>query len=170
MRLLQTSTYRSVPRRISELTSHVTPESDLFVLAHLAIPLITEAEWSLDITGLVRRPMRLWFADLADLPVHDLMSVHKCAGNPMKPTEPTPDRVGNVIWSGVRLRDVLDRCGCAAEASQVWADGFDSGIFEGVVAGKYQKDIPLQKAMDDTLLATKINGMPLGPTAAARSA
>lgn len=162
MKLLETKTFRSVPRSISELTSFVTGESDLFVLAHLGILAIPAQDWSLDITGMVDRPMHLKFGDLAAFPAHAVTSVHKCAGNPMKPAEPTPDRIGNVVWRGVRLRDVLAQSGCERGASHVWADGYDAGTFEGVVADSYQKDLPLAKAMqEDVLLATHVNDEPL---------
>ena len=36
--MIETGTYRSIPRKISQLTAFVTPEPDMFVLAHLGIP------------------------------------------------------------------------------------------------------------------------------------
>jgi DMSO/TMAO reductase YedYZ molybdopterin-dependent catalytic subunit len=57
------------------------------------------------------------------------------------------------------LRDVLTRAGYDPRASHVWADGYDNGSFEGVMAAKYQKDLPIVKALqDDVLLAFEING------------
>ena len=80
----------------------------------------------------------------------------------MKPAEPTPDRVGNVVWRGIRLRDVLARAGYDPRASYVQTDGYDSGSFEGVVAAEYQKDLPIAKALqDDVMLVFEINGAPL---------
>ncbi|MDB5517213.1 MAG: putative oxidoreductase molybdopterin binding [Tardiphaga sp.] len=160
--MLETGTYRSVPRKISQLTSFVTSEPDLFVLAHLGIPAISRDDWTLSVTGMVASPLTLRFEDLAGFQDHALTSFHKCAGNPMKPGEPTPDRIGNVVWRGIRLRDVLVRSGYDPQATHVWADGSDGGSFAGVLIAKYQKDIPIEKALrDEVLLAFEINGEPL---------
>lgn len=160
--MIETATYRSVPRKISQLTSFVTPEPDLFVLAHLGIPSLPREDWSLTVTGMTATPLVLRFDDLTGFQDHRITAFHKCAGNPMKPAEPTPDRVGNVVWRGIRLRDVLARAGYDPRASYVWTDGYDSGSFEGVAAAEYQKDLPIAKALqDDVLLVFEINGAPL---------
>jgi len=160
--MIETGTYRSVPRKISQLTSFVTPEPDMFVLAHLGIPSLPRDDWSLSVTGMTTTPLVLRFRDLATFQDHRITAFHKCAGNPMKPAEPTPDRVGNVVWRGIRLRDVLACAGYDPSATHVWADGYDSGSFEGVAVAKYQKDLPIAKALrDDVLLAFEINGAPL---------
>jgi len=160
--MIETSTYRSVPRKISQLTSFVTPEPDMFVLAHLGIPSLARDDWCLSVTGMTATPLVLRFDDLAAFPEYRITAFHKCAGNPMKPAEPTPDRVANVVWRGIRLRDVLARAGCDSRATHVWADGIDGGSFESVAVAKYQKDLPIAKALqDDVLLAFEINGAPL---------
>jgi DMSO/TMAO reductase YedYZ molybdopterin-dependent catalytic subunit len=160
--MIETGTYRSVPRKISQLTSFVTPEPDMFVLAHLGIPRLARGEWSLAVTGMATKPLVLRFEDLATFQDHRITSFHKCAGNPMKPAEPTPDRVGNVVWRGIRLCDVLTRAGYDPRVTHVWADGYDGGSFEGVAVARYQKDLPIAKALqDEVLLAFEINGAPL---------
>jgi hypothetical protein len=45
--MIETGTYRSIPRKISQLTAFVTPEPDMFVLAHLGIPSLARDDWSL---------------------------------------------------------------------------------------------------------------------------
>jgi DMSO/TMAO reductase YedYZ molybdopterin-dependent catalytic subunit len=159
---IETGTYRSVPRKISQLTSFLTAEPDMFVLAHLGIPALSRDEWRLSVTGMTATPLTLGFADLATFQHHEITSFHKCAGNPMKPAEPTPDRVSNVVWRGVRLRDVLTRAGYDPHATHVWADGYDSGSFEGIAVAKYQKDLPIEKALQpEVMIAVEINGKPL---------
>jgi hypothetical protein len=44
--IIETGTYRSIPRNISQLTAFVTPESDKFVLAHLGIPSLARNDGS----------------------------------------------------------------------------------------------------------------------------
>ena len=160
--MIETGGYRSVPRKISQLTSFVTPEPDIFVLAHLGILSLSRDDWSLSVTGTTTTPLVLRFDDLASFQDHRITAFHKCAGNPMKPAEPTPDRISNVVWRGIRLRDVLARAGYDPRATYVWADGYDSGSFDGVAVAKYQKDLPIAKALqDEVLLAFEINGEPL---------
>lgn len=42
-----------------QTAERVTPTGDLFVLAHLGIPRVDPARWSLTIDGLARRPLTL---------------------------------------------------------------------------------------------------------------
>ena len=47
-------TFRHVPLAPHELTQKITPQSDLFVLAHMGVPRINIENWTLSVTGLVR--------------------------------------------------------------------------------------------------------------------
>ena len=142
--MIETGTYRSIPRKISQLTDFVTPEPDVFVLAHLGIPHLVRDDWSLSVTGMTAKPLVLRFDDLVNFQAYRITAFHKCAGNPMKPAEPTPDRVANVIWRGIRLRDVLSRAGYDFRATHVWADGIDGGSFEGVAVENIRRTFPSQ--------------------------
>jgi sulfane dehydrogenase subunit SoxC len=149
-------------RRIQELRDFITQEEDLFVLFHLGIPLVDSAKWRLEVTGLVERPLSLNYDDLRQFPRVELSAFHKCAGSPLRPTEPTPDRVGNVVWSGVKLADVLQNAGLRDDAHYVWATGTDFGAFDGSEPQHYQKDLRLDRlAYAEVLLATHLNGAPL---------
>jgi DMSO/TMAO reductase YedYZ molybdopterin-dependent catalytic subunit len=64
-------------------------------------------------------------------------------------------RVGNVVWTGVSSRTLLDMAGPLPSARFVWSEGIDSGVD----AGKCQKDLPLPKAQaSEVLVAYKMNG------------
>jgi hypothetical protein len=47
-------TLRHVPLAPHELTQRITPQSDLFVLAHMGVPRINIENWTLSVTELVR--------------------------------------------------------------------------------------------------------------------
>ena len=47
-------TFRHVPLAPHGLTQKITPQSDLFVLAHMGVPRINIENWTLSVTGLVR--------------------------------------------------------------------------------------------------------------------
>ncbi len=151
-----------VPERgVHALTSSVTEDEDLFLLAHMDLIELDPESWRLKVEGLVENPASLTLPDLLRMRQHEVMSVHECAGSPLTPTVPRR-RVGNVVWSGVRLADVLDRCGLVPGAAFVWTHGLDCGDFADLKQECYVKDLPLSKAISpEVLLATAMNGKPL---------
>jgi molybdopterin-dependent oxidoreductase-like protein protein/molybdenum-dependent oxidoreductase-like protein len=67
--------------------------------------------------------------------------------------------VGNARWTGVRLKDVLEKSGVKRTATQLLLDGADVPL---VKMPKFQRTIEVAKAMHpDTLLAWEMNGKPL---------
>jgi len=67
--------------------------------------------------------------------------------------------MGNAVWRGVRLKDVLEAAGLAASALEVKANGADLPFLSGP---DFVKSLPLWKALDaDTLIAIEMNGEPL---------
>lgn len=160
--LLHTGAYRLVPRRFAELESYLTKDEDLFVLAHVGVPLVDARQWRLRIGGLVERPFDLSYEALQARPGVEVTAFHKCSGNPLEPPLPTPDRVGNVTWTGVRLRDLLSEAGVRSSATYLWAEGADQGTFAGVQVPSYCKDLSIVKSMsDEVLVAYAMNGIPL---------
>jgi sulfane dehydrogenase subunit SoxC len=141
----------------------VTPQRDLFVLAHLGIPRVDAADWRLEIAGLLERPLTLTLDDIRRLPARQVESFHQCAGAPRRP-DLAVHRVANVVWSGVELADLLRTCGVHADARFLWAYGLDHGHYEDVSAKWYVKDVPLRRLDDGgVLLAYAVNGEPLAP-------
>lgn len=155
-------TIRHVPLKPHEMTAAVTPIDKLFTLAHLGLLRLEPDDWRLDITGLVKQPLRLRLPDLARFTPARVEAVHQCAGNPLAPTVATR-RVACVVWEGVWLRDVLADAGICPEAAYIWSDGADVGVFEGDAVSFFRKDLPLARLNEDVLLATRINGERLPP-------
>jgi sulfane dehydrogenase subunit SoxC len=141
----------------------VTPQRDLFVLAHLGIPHVDALDWRLEIAGLVERPLTLTLDDIRRLPARQVESFHQCAGAPRRP-DLAVHRAANVVWSGVDLADLLRTCGAHAAARFLWAYGLDRGDYDGVNAKWYVKDVPLTRLGEGgALLAYAVNGEPLAP-------
>ncbi len=68
--------------------------------------------------------------------------------------------MGNAVWKGVRLRDVLAKAGLRKEAVEIVLDGADGPVLDKTP--DFVKSIPLWKALDDnTLIAFAMNGQPL---------
>lgn len=116
-------------------------------------------KWLLIVDGLVAKPFALTFGQLLNLPSSTIQSVHECFGSPLAPATTALWRVGNVTWTGVSLRTLLDMAEPLPSADFVWSEGLDSGTFAGVDADRYQKDMPLDKAHDsEVLIAYRMNG------------
>jgi DMSO/TMAO reductase YedYZ molybdopterin-dependent catalytic subunit len=67
--------------------------------------------------------------------------------------------VGNAVWGGVWLKDILNRAGLNSNAKHVCFEGFD--IPKGKAQIKFIRSIPIKKAMESTILAYEMNGEPL---------
>lgn len=150
------------PLRPHQLIDRVTRIEDTIVLCHLGVPRIDADAWSLAVDGLVRRPMRLTLSELARRPRTEITSIHQCCGSPLRPEMPTR-RICNVVWSGVRLSDLLAGCEVDPAARYVWSSGADHGVFEGDACDAFVKDLPLDRVADDVLIAFEMNGSPLRP-------
>ncbi|MDC9835953.1 molybdopterin-dependent oxidoreductase [Rhizobium binxianense] len=155
--------YRGPNRGVHALEKWRTDEEDLFLVTHMGFLEIDPEQWYLEIGGLVDRPITLRLADIQAMPQREYMSFHECAGSPLAPQEPKR-RVGNVVWKGVPLKEVLVLAGIAKEATYVWTSGLEWGEYAGLQNEIFQKDLPIHKAMaDEVLLALEINGKPLSP-------
>jgi DMSO/TMAO reductase YedYZ molybdopterin-dependent catalytic subunit len=75
----------------------------------------------------------------------------KASGNPW-----TIGGVGNAIWGGVWLKDLLAKVRPREDARHVSFEGFDKPL--GKAGIKFIRSIPLEKAIDSTLLAYEMNG------------
>ncbi|MCD2189778.1 molybdopterin-dependent oxidoreductase [Actinomycetospora soli] len=137
------------------LTSRVTALEDAFVIAHfgLAAP---EPRRPVVVNGLVDRAVVLTPDDIRALPQRRIESVHECFGNPLAPGE-WVRRAANLVWTGARLRDVLDVAGIGDDATSLWARGADHGEFGGSSAPDYLKDLPLDDVLDRALVAYRCN-------------
>ena len=67
--------------------------------------------------------------------------------------------MGNAVWGGVWLRDLLAQAVPGAKAQHVSFEGLDKPL--GSAGIKFIRSIPLEKALASTLLAYEMNGEPL---------
>jgi DMSO/TMAO reductase YedYZ molybdopterin-dependent catalytic subunit len=161
---------------------YLTPQSRLFVRNHTRTPQVDRSTYALRVygDGLATprgegEPLSLSFADLRRLPHHELTAVVECTGNgrshfrtqqgqTVSGTAWTLGAVGTVRWSGVRLRDVLASVGLSPDAVSIQATGLDDPFVSGGTDyGRVRRPFPVEKALDDALLAWGINGEDLLP-------
>ncbi|WP_051670458.1 molybdopterin-dependent oxidoreductase [Bryobacter aggregatus] len=147
----------------------ITPTELFYVRSHHYTPQVDLERHSLRVGGEVASPYSITLRDLKKLPRIELVGVMECAGNgrgfytPRLPgLQWTHGGVGNARWAGVRLADVLKTANVRASTKHILFDGADVAIGS---MPKFQRSIPLKKAMDpDTMLAFEMNGKPLTPT------
>ena len=150
------------PGKASSFTDFITSEDELFQTIHMGAAVVDSFKWILRIDGLVSNPITLSLEQLRSLPSTTITSFHECYGSPLKPPTTNVWRIGNVRWTGVRLRDLLELVSPLDTARFVVSDGLDRGSFGGVTTDRYQKDLPLVKAMSpEVLIAYQMNSMPL---------
>ncbi|MGL4313323.1 MAG: molybdopterin-dependent oxidoreductase [Sphingomonas sp.] len=145
-----------------------TPADQFFVRWHYAdIPTsIDVAAHRLKVSGAVRNPVALSLAELIRMPRVELAAVNQCAGNSRSlfgPRVPgaqwTNGAMGNALWTGVRLRDVLDRAGIAPGAVAVRMQGLDRPPGE---APWFAKSLSIDHARDgEVMIAFAMNGQQL---------
>jgi DMSO/TMAO reductase YedYZ molybdopterin-dependent catalytic subunit len=155
---------------LAELASPFTGNDAFFVRYHLAvIPLADPATWRLQVGGAsAQRPFALSLPELqSGFQYVSLAAINQCAGNRrglFSPRVPGVQwgtgAIGNALWGGVRLRDVLRKAGVASDALEVVYRGSDSPVLPGTPA--FVKSLPIERALDEnTLIAFEMNGEPL---------
>ncbi len=134
---------------IAGLSPIIIPNDEFYRIdTALLVPSIDEVDWSLRVHGLVDSEVVLSYQDLLAMEIVEDYVTIACVSN-----EVGGDLIGNALWSGVRLTDVLDMAGLRPEASQLVGrsiDGFTAGF-------------PPELAYDgrSPLIALGMNGDPL---------
>jgi len=148
----------------------ITPNKAFFVRYHLAgIPQVKAGDWSLAVSGdAAERDLKFSLAQLKrDFKPAQVTAVNQCSGNRRGLFEPHVPGVewgvgamGNAVWRGVRLKDVIAKAGVKAGAIEVVLDGADHAPLDKTP--DFVKSLPLEVAMrDETLIAFEMNGEPL---------
>jgi|SRR5271165_90117 len=143
-----------------------TPNDRFFVRWHwAAIPQeVNVATFRLTIRGHVNQPLSLSLADLLAMPRVEYAAVTQCSGNSRGLFQPRVagaqwqnGAMGNARWTGVRLRDVLDRAGVKAGAVAVRSSGLDGTVTPG--APRLKKPLDIDHARDgEVMIAFLMNG------------
>lgn len=149
-----TRTVAVPPEAVSQLPGHtpfVTPNAEFYRIdTALFVPRVDAADWRLRVTGLVDREVEIDFEELLAQDHVEALVTLACVSNPVG-----GDLVGNAVWTGWPVRELLARAGVRPEADMVLSrsvDGFTAGT-------------PLEVLTDDrdALVAVAMNGEPLPP-------
>ena len=151
---------------LQDLMGIVTPSDLHFERHHAGIPEIVKAGHELLVHGMVERPTVFSMADIQRFPRMSRLYFIECSGNggaaysrEDMPTEITVQALDGLFstseWTGVPLATVLREVGVRPGASWLLAEGSDAAMMS--------RSVPLEKAMDDALLAFGQNGEAIRP-------
>jgi sulfane dehydrogenase subunit SoxC len=160
---------RPAPSGDSETPLHllngiVTPADLHYERHHAGVPSIDPERYSLLIHGMVERPTVFALRDLQRFPSRSELRFLECSGNgrtaymEIKPDK-SPQQLDGLTstseWTGVPLRTLFDEVGVKPGASWFLAESCDACV--------YARSIPLDKGLDDAMIAYGQNGEPLRP-------
>jgi len=148
----------------------ITPNDALFVRWHIAnIPTSIDVnQWRLKVGGNTEKELQFSLDDLKNkFEKVTYTAVIQCAGNGRSFFEPRViggqwknGAMGNITWTGARLKDILNQAGIKAGSVDVSFNGLDTGTLPTVP--DFIKSLPIDKALeDDMLIAYEMNGRPL---------
>jgi sulfane dehydrogenase subunit SoxC len=148
---------------IHELDGIITPNSLCFARHHAGRAEIDPADYRLMIHGLVDKPLVFTLDDLKRFPRVNRIHFCECAANSgmewrgaqLNGAQFTHGMIHCVMYTGVLLRTLLEEAGLRTSARWVMPEGGD--------ASALSRSIPLDKALDDCLVAFKANGEALHP-------
>jgi sulfane dehydrogenase subunit SoxC len=146
------------------LEGTITPAGLHFERHHNGVPDIDPGKHELFIHGMVKRPLAFSLDALMRYPMETRIRFIECSGNSGTFNQPQPQQVtaGELNgllscseWTGVRLATLLAEAGVTKEAKWVIAEGAD--------AAAMSRSIPLEKCMDDAMIALYQNGEAIRP-------
>lgn len=135
-------------KKIRDLPPEVTPVGKFYTVSkNVFDPAVDAKMWRLQIKGLVERPYALTYDELKALPSVQRHATLQCISN-----EVGGDLIGNALWKGASLRDLLNRAGIKGSATELILRARDG----------YSDSVPLKRALaEGTILAWEMNGAPL---------
>ncbi len=135
---------------VEGITPIVVPNDKFYRIdTALISPRVNADTWQLTVKGMVDREVVLSYDELRSMPLFEQYVTIACVSN-----EVGGRLVGNALWTGVDLRDVLDMAGVQPGADQIVGRSVDD----------FTAGFPTQWAMDlerRPMIAIGMNGQPL---------
>jgi DMSO/TMAO reductase YedYZ molybdopterin-dependent catalytic subunit len=140
----------SADLKIPGISPYIVPASQFYRIdTALSVPSVDPDTWKLKIHGMVENEVELTFAQLLKLPLEEHIVTLTCVSQ-----EVGGNLVGNALWLGYPIRELLARAKPTAGADMVLSTSVD-----GFTAGS---PLPvLQDAGVPAILAVGMNGKPL---------
>jgi sulfane dehydrogenase subunit SoxC len=147
------------------LTGMITPSGLHYERHHSGIPDINPDTHRVLIHGLVKRPLVFTLDDLGRYPMESRIAFVECAGNSgamfgKEPVQANVQAIHGLLscqeWTGIRLSLLLQEAGIDPAAKWVLAEGAD--------ASGMSRSFPIEKALDDAMIALYQNGERVRPS------
>ena len=143
---------------IHALDGTITPQGCAFERHHSGAIDLAKPDYRLMINGMVERPLVFTYDDLERFPRRTMTCFLECAANTgmewagaqLNGAQFTHGMIHNMEYTGVPLRLLLEEAGVKPEATWVMAEGAD--------ASSNARSFPIEKMLDDVLVAFKANG------------
>ncbi len=143
---------------IHALDGTITPQGCAFERHHSGAIELSKQDYRLMVNGLVDTPLVFGYEDLTRFPRENHVYFCECAANSgmewagaqLNGAQFTHGMIHNMEYSGVPLRLILAEAGVRPEGKWVFVEGAD--------ASSNGRSMPLEKALDDVLVAFKANG------------
>jgi sulfite oxidase len=171
----QEDPYNAEPALNDLVQDWITPVDRFFVRSHAAVPNVDRATFRLRVEGLVEKPIELSLKELGEkFRSKETVATLTCAGNRRSEFKGgkipgvawEAAAIGNALWQGVLLAQVLKAAGIKENAKHIWFEGADSISQKGETF-HFGGSIPLERVMGkagkdgDVMLATSMNGQQL---------
>ena len=145
------------------LDGPITPNGLCFERHHSGIAEVDPADYRLILHGLVDKPLIFTLDDIKRMPRVNRAHFCECAANSgmewrgaqLNGCQYTHGMVHSVMYTGVPLKTLLDEAGVKTNAKWLLLEGSDSAAMT--------RSLPLAKALDDVLIAYRMNGEMLYP-------
>jgi DMSO/TMAO reductase YedYZ molybdopterin-dependent catalytic subunit len=134
---------------ITGLAPIITPNEQFYRIdTALLVPQVDPADWSLRIHGMVANEVTITWDELIALPLQESITTLACVSN-----EVGGELIGNALWLGYPIRELLARAAPTAEADMVLSRSIDG----------FSASTPLETLTDtrNAILAVGMNGEPL---------
>jgi sulfane dehydrogenase subunit SoxC len=143
---------------IHALDGTITPQGCAFERHHSGAIDLKKSDYRLMINGLVDTPLVFTYEDLERFPRENHVYFCECAANTgmewagaqLNGAQFTHGMIHNMEYTGVPLRLLLQEAGYDTTGKWVFVEGAD--------ASSNGRSIPMEKALDDVLVAFKANG------------
>ena len=135
--------------KVPGLTPYIVPNADFYRIdTAIVVPRIDANDWKLKVTGMVEREVEIDWKTLQGKQMQEALVTLTCVSN-----EVGGDLVGNAVWTGWPVRELLAMAGPKAGADMVLQTSIDG----------FTASTPLGALTDDrnALLAIRMNGEPL---------
>ncbi|WP_257168079.1 sulfite dehydrogenase [Bradyrhizobium sp. SRS-191] len=148
---------------LHELEGIITPNGLCFERHHGGVAEVDPADHRLMIHGLVERPLILSLDELKRYPRVNRIHFMECAANSgmewrgaqLNGCQFTHGMIHCVQYTGVSLRTLLEETGVKPSGKWLLVEGADSASMD--------RSLPIEKALDDCIIAYKMNGEALYP-------